>query len=110
MSGLKGKCVDLGERRVWGERKRAYIEKVAHEPEDVRLVSAADKLANAREILSDYRVEGDAVFNRFSGRKDGTLWYYRTLVNVFRKAGSSPLIDELDHVVTELEHLAGSKR
>jgi (p)ppGpp synthase/HD superfamily hydrolase len=95
-----------GEKREWGERKRAYIEKVAHEPEDVRLVSAADKLANSREILSDYRVEGDAVFNRFSGRKQGTLWYYRTLVNVFRKAGSSPLIDELDLVVTELERLA----
>jgi len=27
-------------------------------------------------------------------------------VNVFRKAGSNPLIDELDRVVTELEHLA----
>ena len=95
-----------GEKREWGERKRAYIERVAHEPEDVRLVSAADKLANAREILSDYRVEGDAVFTRFSGRKKGTLWYYRTLVDVFRKAGSNPLIDELDRVVTELECLA----
>ena len=95
-----------GEKREWGERKRAHIEKVAHEPEDVRLVSAADKLANAREILADYRVEGDAVFDRFSGRKDGTLWYYRTLVNVFRKGGSNALIDELDRVVTELESLA----
>jgi (p)ppGpp synthase/HD superfamily hydrolase len=95
-----------GEKREWGERKRAYIEKVAHEPEDVRLVSAADKLANAREILSDYRVEGDAVFERFQGRKTGTLWYYRTLVNVFRKAGSNALIDELNRVVTELEQLA----
>jgi GTP pyrophosphokinase len=95
-----------GEKREWGERKRAYIERVAHEPEDVRLVSAADKLANAREILSDYRVEGDAVFTRFSGRKKGTLWYYRTLVDVFCKAGSNPLIDELDRVVTELESLA----
>ena len=95
-----------GEKREWGERKRAYIERVAHEPEDVRLVSAADKLANAREILSDYRVEGDAVFDRFTGRKKGTLWYYRTLVNVFRNAGSNALIDELDRVVTELERLA----
>jgi (p)ppGpp synthase/HD superfamily hydrolase len=95
-----------GEKREWGERKRAYIEKVAHEPDDVRRVSAADKLANAREILSDYRVEGDAVFNRFTGRKDGTLMYYRAMVNVFRKAGSNPLIDELDRVVTELERLA----
>ncbi len=99
-----------GEKREWGERKRAYIEKVAHEPEDVRLVSAADKLANAREILSDYRAEGDAVFDRFTGRKDGTLWYYSTLVQVFRKAGSNPLIDELDRVVRELKRLAKQGR
>jgi (p)ppGpp synthase/HD superfamily hydrolase len=95
-----------GEKREWGERKRAYIEKIAHEPQDVRLVSAADKLANAREILADFRLEGDAVFGRFQGRKQGTLWYYRTLVNVFRKAGSNALIDELERVVTELESLA----
>ena len=95
-----------GEKREWGERKRAYIEKIAYEPQDVRLVSAADKLANAREILADFRLEGDAVFGRFQGRKQGTLWYYRTLVNVFRKAGSNALIDELDRVVTELESLA----
>jgi (p)ppGpp synthase/HD superfamily hydrolase len=95
-----------GEKREWGERKRAYIEKVAGAPEDIRLVSAADKLANAREVLADFRVEGDAVFNRFQGRKQGTLWYYRALVNVFRKAGAGPLVEELDRVVTELESLA----
>jgi (p)ppGpp synthase/HD superfamily hydrolase len=95
-----------GEKLDWGERKRAYIERVAHESADVRLVSAADKLANARDILSDFREQGDAIFQRFKGRKQGTLWYYRTLVNVFREAGATPLIEELDRVVTELETLA----
>lgn len=90
----------------WQERKLAYIERVAHEPVDVRLVSAADKLANAREILSDYRSEGDHVFDRFTGGKEGTLWCYRTLVEVFRKAGTNPLIEELDRVVRELHSLA----
>ncbi len=90
----------------WKERKLAYIERVAHEPAGVRLVSAADKLANAREILSDFRLEGDRVFSRFTAAKEDTLWYYRTLVEVFRKAGSNPLIEELDRVVTELETLA----
>jgi (p)ppGpp synthase/HD superfamily hydrolase len=92
----------------WKERKLAYIKRVACEPEDVRLVSAADKLANAREVLSDYRVEGDQVFLRFKGGKEGTLWYYRTLVEVFRKAGTTPLIEELARVIAELETLAGS--
>lgn len=95
-----------GPKHEWGGRKRAYVAKIANESEDVRLVSAADKLANAREILSDLRSDGNAVFERFQGRKDGTLWYYRALVDVFRQAGSSPLIDELNRVVTELETLA----
>lgn len=95
-----------GEKRDWAERKRAYIARVAEEAPDVRLVSAADKLANAREILADYRVEGDEVFKRFQGRKEGTLGYYRQLVDVFKKPGSSALVDELERVVSELENLA----
>jgi GTP pyrophosphokinase len=45
-------------------------------------------------------------FERFTGKKEGTLWYYRTLVNVFRKAGTNPLVEELDRVVKELGKLA----
>lgn len=87
----------------WLERKRAYIERVAKESPDVRMVSAADKLSNARETLYEVRVHGDRVFERFAGKKEGTLWYYRALVNAFRAAGANPLIDELDRVVSQLE-------
>lgn len=86
----------------WMQRKRAYIARVPHESADVRLVSAADKLANARETLHDVRIHGQTVFERFQGKKEGTLWYYRELVRAFRKAGNSPLIDDLHRVVTEL--------
>ena len=76
-----------------------------------RLVSAADKLYNARAILRDVRQYGDPVFERFSAPKVKTLWYYRSLVQEFRGAGVThqlkPLLDELDRVVTELEHLRG---
>ncbi|MGB7845293.1 MAG: HD domain-containing protein [Candidatus Acidiferrum sp.] len=92
----------------WLQRKRAYIERVSSESEDVRLVSAADKLSNAREVLHDFRVHGDSVFERLAGKKDGTLWYYRALVDTFRRAGSNPLVEELNRVVSELESLAGA--
>jgi (p)ppGpp synthase/HD superfamily hydrolase len=87
----------------WMERKRAYVKRAAKESEEVRLVSAADKLANVRETLKDLRVEGEIVFERFAGQKEGTLWYYRQLVRVFRRAGNNPLIEELDRAVRELE-------
>ena len=91
----------------WMDRKRAYVARVAGESEDVRLVSAADKLSNTREVLHDFRVRGESVFERFQGKKEGTLWYYRALVDEFRKAGSNPLVEELGRVVTELKSLAG---
>src|SRR2546427_12542687 len=47
---------------TWRARKLAYIQRVAAEPADVRLVSAADKLSNARETLHELRVHGDSWF------------------------------------------------
>jgi (p)ppGpp synthase/HD superfamily hydrolase len=89
------------------ERKERYI---AHLPEaspSVRLVSAADKLYNARAILSDYRAIGEALWARFNGGRSGTLWYYRALADAFRALGPGRLAEELDRVVSELEQLAG---
>ena len=91
----------------WLERKRAYLARVGKESADERLVSAADKLSNARETLHDLRVHGEGVFERFAGKKEGTLWYYRALIAAFRAAGNNPLVDELDRVVSELEAISG---
>jgi (p)ppGpp synthase/HD superfamily hydrolase len=94
----------------WMERKRVYVARVAGESAEVRMVSAADKLSNARETLHDIRVHGDSIFDRFAGKKRGTLWYYRALVKEFRKAGNTPLVEELNRVVTELESLCRSPK
>ena len=91
----------------WRERKEAYLAHIVHASPSVLLVSAADKLHNARSILMDYRTEGEALWTRFKGDRVGTLWYYRALVSAYRLAGSTPLVDELDRVVTELEKLCG---
>ena len=96
----------------WKQRKLDYLEVLRRADEDVRLVSAADKLHNVRSILADYRREGDSVWERFSGRRDGTLWYCRAVLDVLRQGKANRLVDELERVVTELETLArkGSAR
>jgi (p)ppGpp synthase/HD superfamily hydrolase len=96
----------------WKKRKLDYLDVLRCSGNDVRLVSAADKLHNVRTILADYRREGDSVWERFSGRKDGTLWYYRAVLDVLRDGKPNRLVDELQRVVTELETLAtkGSAR
>lgn len=91
---------------AWKQRKLDYLEVLRRADDDVRLVSAADKLHNVRTILADYRTEGDAVWERFSGRRDGTLWYYRAVLDVLSGGNPNRLVGELRRVVTELETLA----
>jgi GTP pyrophosphokinase len=94
---------DVVPKPPWRERKEKYIAHVRSAPPSVRLVSSCDKLHNARAILADLRSQGEAVWSRFAGGKEGTLWYYRALVGAFRDAGGTPVLDELEHVVAELE-------
>lgn len=89
----------------WRQRKEAFIASIPAASPSVLLVSASDKLYNSRSILKDYRVLGESVWERFKGGKEGTLWYHRTLVEAYCKVSSSPLIDELERVVSELEQL-----
>ncbi len=94
----------------WRERKEAYIAHLRQASASVRLVSAADKLHNARAILADYRALGEALWSRFNGGKEGTLWYYRALVETLQAADPTPLVEELDRVVSEIERLAGTEK
>ena len=90
----------------WRGRKDAYVSHIGGASASVHLISAADKLHNARSLLADYRQVGEALWDRFRGGRDGTLWYYRALVDAFRAAGPTPLVEELERTVGELERLA----
>jgi (p)ppGpp synthase/HD superfamily hydrolase len=92
----------------WRERKERYIEHVRFTSADVRRVSMADKLHNARAILADLRQHGDAVWARFTADRAGVLWYYRALVSAYQAAGGGFLAEELDRVVTEIETLVAA--
>jgi len=90
----------------WRERKEGYLEHLCTASREVRLVAVADKVHNARAVLADYRVLGEALWDRFRGGRDGTLWFYRALVEVFRSTGLNPLVMELARIVDEIEILA----
>jgi (p)ppGpp synthase/HD superfamily hydrolase len=99
---------DVVPKPPWRPRKEAYVAHLASASPSVRLVSAADKLHNARSILTDYRRLGEAVWSRFTGGKEGTLWYYRAVVQAFRAYDPTPLVDELERAVGEMERLGSS--
>lgn len=97
---------DVTPKPPWKQRKEAYLHHIRNASPSVRLVSASDKLNNARCILSDYRVSGEALWDRFAGGKEGTLWYYRRLVEELGRVEPSALVEELNRVVSEIESLS----
>jgi (p)ppGpp synthase/HD superfamily hydrolase len=100
-------CTDsFGEPKAeWVERKRDYLREVTRADAETRLVSASDKLHNVRTILADYRKDGEAIWVRFSGERDGTLWYYRALSDEYERRGPNRNSRELALAVAELERL-----
>lgn len=90
----------------WKERKVTYLEKLRTAPDSVVLISLSDKVHNARSILHDLQRMGESVWDKFSGGKNGTLWYYQSLANIFDSAPYPALKQELRYLVEEIITLA----
>jgi (p)ppGpp synthase/HD superfamily hydrolase len=90
----------------WRARKETYLTHLRTAPADVLLVSACDKVHNARAIVADHAEHGAALWQRFSGGRDGTLWYYRELAAIFRSRGPARLAALLDELATTMQRLA----
>jgi (p)ppGpp synthase/HD superfamily hydrolase len=103
-------CTDTDRRPKppWRPRKEAHLAKIRLASPSVRLVVAADKLHNARSIALEYRRSGETVWARFSGGRDGTLWYYRSALDALGGAEASALTGELSRAIAEIERLIGA--
>ena len=91
---------------AWRERKERFIISLDQASPEVLRVATADKLYNARSVLSAFRKDGETLWRQFNGGRDGTLWYYRAVTNALQENGSGQLVEDLDRAVTELEALA----
>lgn len=101
-------CTDAFEtpKPPWEQRKIDYLNHLKDAGPMVRRVSLADKLYNARAILRNLHTIGPRTWQRFNGGKQGSLWYYRSLVDIFQLDGTSYMVAELTRVVAEIERLA----
>jgi (p)ppGpp synthase/HD superfamily hydrolase len=75
---------DHDKKEGWEPRKNAYLARLRTEPEDVLVISAADKLYNAKAILDDLKEIGPAVWERFKRGPKEQLWYFHSLLKVFQ--------------------------
>jgi (p)ppGpp synthase/HD superfamily hydrolase len=89
----------------WRARKEAYLRRLETEPAEIRLVALADKVHNARTIVIALQQDGNSTWERFTGGKTGSLWYYRSLTAIFERTDPGLLSTELSHLTAEMERL-----
>lgn len=87
----------------WRGRKEKHLASFADASAEVRRVVLADKLHNARSLLRDLIVQGGDVWGKFKGGKDGTIWYYRTALELLDDGSKGYMMDELKRVVAAIE-------
>jgi (p)ppGpp synthase/HD superfamily hydrolase len=93
------------------EKRDDYLERLASASDAARWVCAADKLHNASTILADLRrtIDPGTVWGRFNGGRESTVRWYRRVYERLAELGfSAPIMNELGHVVTELEEFEPS--
>jgi GTP pyrophosphokinase len=106
VAGLSDSFVENHEQKSeWKERKQTYIERLRNEADDVLLISAADKLYNAKAILEDFRQIQHAIWTRFKHGPEEQLWYFGKLLVVFQSRGTNRVVKELADVIERLSAL-----
>jgi (p)ppGpp synthase/HD superfamily hydrolase len=108
VAAMVADCTDAYEepKPAWRARKEAYVTSLASKPARSLAVSLADKTHNTAAINADLRAHGAAVWDRFTGGRDGTLWYYRALADAFRANAPGIAAERLAREVGEMEELA----
>ena len=98
---------DMDPKPPWRERKEAYLAHLPDADAAILLVSASDKLQNARAIVNDVHRGGPEIWERSNASREDTLWYYRSLVSAFRANAAShqALVDELERTVAEMQRI-----
>jgi (p)ppGpp synthase/HD superfamily hydrolase len=99
---------ESNQKDPWEQRKQSYLDQLRGEPADVQLISAADKVHNARSILEDYREIGPEIWKRFKRGRGSQLWYFNELLCIFKRSGTNRIVEELERVVDELTRISAS--
>lgn len=80
--------------RIRKEESLALLEKT--EDIDILILWMGDKLSNMRSIYRDWKIEGDAMWQKFNQKNvDEQAWYYKTIVK---------LTERLSHTSAWLEY------
>jgi (p)ppGpp synthase/HD superfamily hydrolase len=104
---------DDGDELSSDERKQDYLNRLSDADDSAKWVCAADKVHNANSIISDLKrtIEPESIWSRFKAGKEGTVRWYRAVLERLRDLGfEAPIMSELERTVEALEREAKASR
>ncbi len=94
------------DKKAWRPRKEEHLKKLPEACDSTHLVYLADKIHNLRALVIEYNNDGDSLWESFKGGQDGTLWYYRQLIEIFESSNTPRLmVQDLKRAYDNLEGL-----
>ena len=90
----------------WGERKELHLSNLQDAQMDVLIVTAADKLHNARAIATDLQTSGSVVWKRFNKdtNKELIIKYYKDVFEILAEKEVTPkLLNPLASTIKIME-------
>ena len=102
-------------KEEWKVRKQEHLGRLESAGRDALIVVAADKVHNARAIVTDLQTLGpDRAFRRFKGTPQQVLWYYEENLriamdprNELPPALTAPLLAAVDQMRTHIAAVGG---
>jgi (p)ppGpp synthase/HD superfamily hydrolase len=104
---------DDGDELSSDERKQDYLDRLGDSDDRAKWVCAADKVHNANSIISDLQrtIDPNVVWQRFKAGKEGTVKWYRDVLEKLRELRfAAPIMAELEQTVETLEREAIASR
>lgn len=64
----------------WRPRKQSYLDRLKDAADGAMLVIVCDKTDNALDIVRDLEHQGPKIWEKFTGKKEGMIWYHEELI------------------------------
>ncbi|HUW62424.1 MAG TPA: HD domain-containing protein [Candidatus Bathyarchaeia archaeon] len=109
VAGLVLACsdADTDPKPPWQERKDQFLESVRNADGRVKLIVAADKLHNSRELAGHLLERGPEVWKIFKAGKERMLWFQAETLRALEQGGwRHPILRELNDAVDMLQRTA----
>jgi (p)ppGpp synthase/HD superfamily hydrolase len=87
----------------WRTRKEEHLNSLADASPMTLRIMLADKIQNARSIVMERDRLGDSAFEKFNGKRDGTLWYYDRAILLFDRRCPSHWTRELARLIERMK-------